>query len=624
MPVPVRRPLTITLVRHIFRAYVGIVIVATGVQLAVAYRDNGLAAQHELHALASALEPDVRQALSNSGESALQALANLTLESEAVGSVRLGDVPDTLHVQATRRHDDGEPARPDVRRVFALAGGSGSPQRLGYIDFTVNQPDVMSRTYRAAVWLLTGALIQAACLWLIVVLLVRRMLARPLDELVRRVEGAGPAGDETHFIVQADTALELSRLQEAIGSMAAHARQARKLEAEKLTAETRSAEQSRFLANASHDLRQPLHALSLYLGALARNDMSASASTLVGKALQCSQVVESMFRSILDLSRLDAGMAQVQVAAFPLQRILAAVQIQFEPQARSKGIALRVVGTRFTAMSDEALVSRVVHNLVSNAVRYTTQGGVLVGCRRVGQFVRIEVHDTGPGIADTARRAIFGEYVRGTPAADTAPVSERGAGLGLAIAQRLSIVLGHALALRSKPGRGTVASLQVPMTIAAAGQTPPDPGGPVTPGPEAAHPLAGKMVLIVDDEPSILDASSVLIESWGGIPVTASSHEEAVALVETPDFIPDAVLCDFQLSGEASGHSLIGHIRRTLGHPVPALLVTGARLPELDHALSAHVLYKPVAEETLRMALIAVLCRGHLQTGDTDPEGTAP
>lgn len=599
------RPLATTLVSHTFRAYVGVAFAVTLVQTWFVYHDQQSAARSELQSLARALEPSVTQALWNFQEPILQTLADGMLLNEVVASVRIGDTANTVRVEASRNKESTASAALSVHRQLFVRALDGSPEPLGYLDLSVNRAFVISRIYQSIVSILLGALIKAAGLWFIIVWLAKRLLTRPLRDFTRNLQAADLAG-----VTQASTppdadCIEFAELHEAFAGLMMRAAERRTLQNEKLAAEAHSAEQSRFLANASHDLRQPLHALTLYLGALDRREVPPRAASLIDKAQQCAQVVEGMFRSILDLSQLDAGGVRPEMRTFPVQQILDGVRIQFEPLARNKNIALHIVDTSLVTRSDQALLSRVIHNLVSNAVRYTRRGRVLVGCRRHGATLRIEIHDTGPGIADSWRRTIFAEYKQGEPRAS----GGEGVGLGLAIAQRLSKSLGHPLALRSTVGRGSIFSLQLPRIFSDIRVASTSDSATASLHDAHADPITGKIVMIVDDDPEILDATSVLIEKWGGIPVTAASHDEAMAVVETPEFVPDALLCDLQLPPDDDGNILIQHIREATGHAIPALLVTGARLPEGTGALAAHVLYKPVSEETLYKALTALLSR---------------
>jgi signal transduction histidine kinase len=229
-------------------------------------------------------------------------------------------------------------------------------------------------------------------------------------------------------------------------------------------AKSASLAKSRFLAAASHDLRQPMHALNLYLGGLTRQEMSAPARDTLGHAAQCAQTMDGMFRALLDISRLDAGSMQPETRAFALAPLLERIRVEHEPQARGKGIELRVARSSAWVRADPVFLDRILRNLTSNAVRYTERGRILIGCRRGPGVIRLEVHDTGAGIPPAEQRLVFEEfYQAGNPGRDRS----RGMGLGLAIVDRLARLMQARVGLDSEPGRGSRFSLEVPQAPAA-------------------------------------------------------------------------------------------------------------------------------------------------------------
>jgi len=364
---------------------------------------------------------------------------------------------------------------------------------------------------------------------------------------------------------------------------------------------TASLAKSRFLAAASHDLRQPMHALNLYLGGLAGQELPAAARATLGNASQCAATMDEMFRALLDMSRLDAGAVQAEPREMPLTPLLERIRLEFEPQVHAKGLSLRAVPCRASVRADPAFVERIVRNLMSNAVRYTQRGGIVLGCRRRGATLRIAVHDSGPGIAAEEQRLVFEEfYQSGNPERDRA----KGMGLGLAIVERLARLMQAPLTLVSRPGRGSMFAIDLPLAAAARSAAARAPQG------AAVGSLAGRLVVVVDDEAAILDATRALLEQWQCTVVTAVSARDAVEKLAASSRAPDAIVCDYRLRGGENGLSVIDAVRAEFNADIPALLVTGDTGPErlLEiQASGTSVLHKPLQEHTLRLALTGVL-----------------
>ena len=373
------------------------------------------------------------------------------------------------------------------------------------------------------------------------------------------------------------------------------------LELLKETAEQANRAKTRFLAAASHELRQPLHALGLYVEALRERTADPDVRDVVEKVRATTASLGEMFDTLLDMSRLDAGAVDPSLAEFELSPLLERLEAELTPQARAAGIALRAVPTRLVVRSDPILLRRIVQNLMSNAIRYTGTGRVLVGCRRRGPDVRIEVHDTGPGIPAARQEAIFGEFVR-LAADEGGGGATQGLGLGLSIVQKMAALLGHRLDLVSLPGSGSTFAVSVPrgrLPAARVVDAPPAPGG-----------LAGRRILAVDDDPAILEATRRLLEQWGCEVAVASSPEEVGPGLDALGAPPDAVVADHRLAGEATGFDVISEVRSRAGQAVPALVVTGNTDPESVAAIRAHgfpLLSKPVAPARLRASLAELL-----------------
>jgi signal transduction histidine kinase/CheY-like chemotaxis protein len=340
---------------------------------------------------------------------------------------------------------------------------------------------------------------------------------------------------------------------------------------------------SRFLAVASHDLRQPLHALSLFVGTLAQRTVGSEEQALVGRIERSTAELEELLNSVLELSKLEVGVIEPRVEDFSLAPVFAALDDELASQAATRGLKLRVAATGAVVRSDRVLLARMLRNLAINAIRYTERGGVLIGARSRGDCVELQVWDTGPGFTAEARTRLFSEFERGE-------TREEGHGLGLSIVERIARTLDHPLRLRSEPGRGSVLSLSVPRgrpTLRSRGDRSSD------------DPLPGCNVLVIDDDPAIREAMQVLLESWGAkVSVAAARISEA----ELREIDPDLILIDYSL-GSITGLDLLPQLRASLGRSVPAVVITGETDPDVERRLDAsgeRWLTKPVAPQRLR------------------------
>jgi signal transduction histidine kinase len=379
--------------------------------------------------------------------------------------------------------------------------------------------------------------------------------------------------------------------------------QTKELSAQKELAEAAALAKSRFLAAASHDLRQPMHALNLYLGALDRFELPDAARPAMASARECAQTMDEMFRALLDISKLDASAMQANISTFAIAPLLEKIKNGFVQQAHAKGLELRVAPCSAFVSSDPELLERVLANLVSNAVRYTTHGKILLGCRRTATGLRVGVYDTGPGIAADQQRAVFEEFYQvGNPERDRA----QGLGLGLAIVQRLGVLLKAPLTLSSQVGTGSVFSIDVP-------RAEPD----TAEAPEAVYALRGQhgtlqgaLIAVIDDEPLILDATALVLRQWGCTVVSAASGAEAIERLSQCDRIPDAIVCDHRLRGTETGIDVIAAIRIEFNSDIPAVLVTGDTSPQRIQSIlitGIPVLNKPLQDHVLMDALLRLL-----------------
>jgi len=373
------------------------------------------------------------------------------------------------------------------------------------------------------------------------------------------------------------------------------------LEASRAEAEAANLGKTRFIAAASHDLLQPLHAARLFTAAMLDRDPG---NDLGGKIDTSLGAVESLLDALLDISKLDAGAFKPEKRAFALQPLLDSLATAFAPVAARSNVELAVVPTRAFVSTDPAFLRRILQNLLSNALRYGRAEGrqarVLLGCRRVGEELRIEVRDNGPGIALDKQTIIFDEFVR-LQAEDDGPREERGLGLGLAIVDRIARMLDLEVELVSAPGEGSTFSVTVPRVAAVVAAPLAAPAPRPTPSIEAES-----FVLCIDNEARVREAMAILLGGWGCRVATAASQGEALAEVARFGRLPDLVLADLHLDEGPDGLDVVEALRATWGRTVPAALVTADRDPTLRlraRARQVELLHKPVKPAALRALL---------------------
>ena len=332
-------------------------------------------------------------------------------------------------------------------------------------------------------------------------------------------------------------------------------------------AERANASKSRFVAAASHDLLQPLSAAKLFVSSLALKETNPEQQSIIEKTETALMGVENIIEALLEISKLDAGKAVFKKQPVRMSDVLTPLRDEMTPMALQKGVSLDVVDCSLTVESDPGYLRRIIQNLLSNAVRYTDTGRVLAGARRQGQHVRIEVWDTGRGIAEEDQAAIFQEFKRLEGSQHDA-----GLGLGLAIVERACKGLGHAFALSSSPGEGSCFSILVPRTSEKSA-----PLEVINPSDSASQkPIGGLLALLVENDRSLSSALSMMIEEIGADVLCAHSAEEAVELLQTIQLKPDVLLLDYQLGAGVSGIDLYDRICRDYGH-VPAAIVSASR-----------------------------------------------
>ena len=360
-------------------------------------------------------------------------------------------------------------------------------------------------------------------------------------------------------------------------------------------AEGADREKSRFLAAASHDLRQPLQSLSLYLGTLKHTDLVAEQTELVGKMRQSVHTMGLLLRTLLNISRLDAGVITPELVSFPVRNLFDDVLVTCEPIAAVRGLELRVHACNSRLYSDRILLQEILQNFITNALGNADRGGVLLGCRRRGDKALIQVWDTGIGIPPEKLQALL------SPAAESAPVPDHRhggtvrTGLGLSIVQQIAGLLDCRVTAASVPGRGSLFTIEVP--LAGAGSHAAEVRTEDEVGAEAAV-RDGQNILLVDNDAAILDACRGAAAAGGYRLATASSRKEALERL-AEGFIPDIIVCDLQLR-RATGTVTIQELRAALGRNIPAILLTGdtSNLDAEARTLGrCRVLFKPVEFE---------------------------
>ncbi len=367
----------------------------------------------------------------------------------------------------------------------------------------------------------------------------------------------------------------------------------------KRAAEEANASKTRFFAAASHDLLQPLNAARLFASALSAQAADEPPLREIAARIDSSmRAAEDLLDGLLDVAKLDSGALKPERTAFPIADLLADLERQYAPVATARQLSLRVVASRHIVYTDRVLLRRILQNYLANALRYTRRGGVLLGCCRRGGEILIRVSDTGPGIAQHQRSAIFGEFTRLERAS---PWGEKGLGLGLAICDRIARLLGHPLDLRSRPGHGSSFGVVVPRAAVALVSVAP----PAELPRDAAASLAGLAVLCVDNEPSILDGMEALLGRWGIVVLKARDADEARACYLGGGV--DIVLADYHLGEGADGLTMLASLGELAG-PVTAALITAdydGGLASRARALGWPVLRKPIKPAALRAFLTA-------------------
>ena len=370
----------------------------------------------------------------------------------------------------------------------------------------------------------------------------------------------------------------------------------------KARADQANAFKSTFLAFVSHDLLQPLNAAKLSLSALQELETHPMSAPFVRQVDLALVSLEDLIRTLLDISKLDAGVMKPDLCTFEIERVIGPLRLEFEPLAAARGLKLKVRGSRAVVRSDPLMLRRILQNLLSNALRYTRSGGVLLGCRQRGDRLRIEVSDTGPGIPEDRREAIFKEFQRDA----TTSAEYGGFGLGLSIVRRLALALENPIDLTSRPGFGSTFAISAPLDPTQAAAPAQNTNGTAP----AVYGVDGAEILLVENEPSVAQAMKALLERWGCDVVVAASSVEARERLKSRGHRPDLIIADLHLDNGELGFDAITRIQSEIDAPVPAFIVTADHSDGVSAAAATRgleILRKPVKPAELRSLMAYLL-----------------
>jgi signal transduction histidine kinase/ActR/RegA family two-component response regulator len=599
----------------------GMVAYFTSQALVTAEKALHARADNAVHHLSDALP----YALISGDIQRVDALLDTELKTSQLSMVRVRDARGQLLASTSRQQQSAPAEAQYIRRaeiflphvgfsddeLFA-AHAAPVPEGLGLVEAGVSLLEINAFK--------RDTLLRAALLMLVALVLTGALAWRLSDKLASQLQHVGRvvgrlAHNDLAVRAQLPAGGEMGALAAGVNDMAealqAHRGELEKrireatadLAAKKDMAERANQAKSRFFASASHDLRQPLHALSLFVAALKERNKQPGTQPLIDNIEAATAAMELLFNSLLDISRLDAGAIEAHPVHFSLGAMLENLNKQFSPLAAEKKLRLRFHPIDVTLYSDPLLIERILVNLIANAIRYTDRGGVLVACRRRGRMLRLSVIDSGPGIPPDQQESVFHEFVQlHNPARDRS----KGLGLGLAIVSRLSRLLGHRVDLLSRPGRGSAFSIDVPCGNANLIQSP-------VPAAAPGQLAADALVLLVDDETAILRGMAELFDNWKIDLVTAHSVAEAEQGLASLDRIPDVIVSDYRLPGNTDGIEVINRLRQQFGREIPAILVTGDTAPDTILRISRAgipLLHKPLRPAKLRALLTHLIQQG--------------
>lgn len=367
-------------------------------------------------------------------------------------------------------------------------------------------------------------------------------------------------------------------------------------------AEKSSRDKSSFLASASHDLRQPVHSLSLLSSAISPEIHTDKGRKILKQINKANEVMLELLNSLLDISKLDAGIVKPQLAKTNIDEIFKTLADEFKEVADNSGLKLKLRACQYVVKTDPVLLSTILRNLIQNALFYTAKGKVLVTCRKQGDFIKLQVWDTGKGIAKEYQETVFEEFRQlHNPERD----QNKGLGLGLAICKKLTDILDIELSLKSVLAKGSVFSLKIPYLDEVESKTYQSKKLPPV-YLEAAPNYQNLVILVIDDNKDVLEAMTALLEKWACVVLTASSVEETVVIAKNHATKIDIIMADYRLREETTGVEAINAFNQYSGYSLPSILITGDTSPERMQEISSHglpVLHKPIKEPQLKVII---------------------
>jgi signal transduction histidine kinase/CheY-like chemotaxis protein len=536
----------------------------------------------------------------------------------------------------SRRQDisafSGEMFHRDIVETYVPVRNGENSTVVGAFEIYSDITPLVQRIDRTAQRLGAGLIVSFALLYTVLFSIVRhadRILKRQYLDLVGSQEAIREqnASLEREILARRQTENELRlardelevRVKERTADLAASNRrlqdennERRAVESALLEAKAETerayATKSNFLALASHDLRQPIQALVLYTAVLLHRIADPDLRRVVATMDETLRAVGDLLRSLLDLARLEANVVVVKSESFSIDDLLRRVVKEHFPIARQNGLELRLVRSSLHVVSAQSLLESIVRNFVANAIAHTSAGRVLVGCRRRGGRAKIEVWDTGPGIPEDKIGTVFREFVQLQGARRD---RQKGWGLGLAIVDRTARLLGHSVTVSSRVGKGSMFAVEVPLAATTVRADQPS-------EPPVAD-LAGIKAVMIDDEPSVVDALATLLTEWGMIVIGAVSPDEAVAELTKQGLKPDVIIADWQLGESMTGLDAIQKVRDFCAAPVPALILTGdtaARTLQMakERGMSLH--HKPLEPSELRRRISELVAPSSTHNGD--------
>lgn len=432
------------------------------------------------------------------------------------------------------------------------------------------------------------------------------VLIRDITERRRTAEALHQAYQNLEQRVQERTA-ELTTLNEQLlREIDERSRVELRLREAKREAEQANLSKTKFLAAVSHDLLQPLNAARLFTSALLERREPVANAHLVRNVSNSLQDVENLLGTLVDISKLDAGVIKADIAPFALSELLDNLAAEYAQVARSEGLALRFVPCSVLVRSDMQLLARILRNLLSNAIRYTPSGRVVLGCRRHGERVSIQVWDSGIGIAEERLEEIFQEFKRGDV---QRPDQDRGLGLGLAIVEKIAGILGHRIHVRSWPGKGSMFAIDVPLSASA-----PKPVPCVDMSEPMLERLRGARIWVLDNDAAICAGMRTLLEGWGCRVITALSEQDLARQVGSDHAEVDLLIADYHLDNDQNGVDAVARINASRSSAIPAMLITANYSNELKQQIRERghtLMHKPVRPMKLKIAMSHLLAQSN-------------